>query len=83
MTELYLPMFLIFAVALLAAGEKSYGFGYDIESVARIWRGGCIIRSAFLGKIKEAFDVNPNLSNLMLDSYFKPESRTRRPRGGA
>jgi 6-phosphogluconate dehydrogenase len=35
-----------------------------------VWREGCIIRSAFLGKIKEAFDRNPNLSNLLLDSYF-------------
>ncbi|HEY4613220.1 MAG TPA: NADP-dependent phosphogluconate dehydrogenase, partial [Bacteroidota bacterium] len=36
-----------------------------------MWRGGCIIRSAFLGKIKEAFEKNPNLSNLLLDPYFK------------
>ena len=36
-----------------------------------MWRGGCIIRSVFLGKIKEAFDVNPKLTNLLLDPYFK------------
>ena len=36
-----------------------------------MWRGGCIIRSAFLGKIKEAFDKNPNLVNLLLDPFFK------------
>ena len=36
-----------------------------------MWRGGCIIRSAFLGKIKEAFDKNPNLTNLLLDPFFK------------
>lgn len=35
-----------------------------------MWRGGCIIRSKFLGKIKEAFDKNPELSNLLLDPYF-------------
>jgi len=35
-----------------------------------MWRGGCIIRSVFLGKIKEAFDNNPNLKNLLLDDYF-------------
>jgi 6-phosphogluconate dehydrogenase len=35
-----------------------------------MWRGGCIIRSAFLGKIKEAFDKNPNLTNLLLDPFF-------------
>ena len=36
-----------------------------------MWRGGCIIRSVFLGKIKEAFDNNPNLTNLLLDPFFK------------
>jgi len=36
-----------------------------------MWRGGCIIRSAFLGKIKKAFDANPNLVNLLLDPFFK------------
>src|SRR5260370_17972943 len=36
-----------------------------------MWGGGCIIRSAFLGKIKAAFATNPNLSNLLLDGYFK------------
>ena len=36
-----------------------------------MWRGGCIIRSAFLGKIKEAFDRNPALANLLLDPFFK------------
>ena len=35
-----------------------------------MWRGGCIIRSIFLGKIKEAFDKNPNLTNLLLDPFF-------------
>jgi len=35
-----------------------------------MWRGGCIIRSAFLGKIKEAFDKTPDLKNLLLDDYF-------------
>jgi 6-phosphogluconate dehydrogenase len=36
-----------------------------------MWRGGCIIRSRFLGKIKEAFDKNPQLSNLLLDDFFR------------
>ncbi|MDO8549388.1 MAG: NADP-dependent phosphogluconate dehydrogenase, partial [Ignavibacteria bacterium] len=39
--------------------------------IALMWRGGCIIRSIFLGKIKEAFDKNPKLSNLLVDSFFK------------
>ena len=38
-----------------------------------MWRGGCIIRSAFLGKIKDAYDQNPGLNNLLLDEYFKTE----------
>jgi 6-phosphogluconate dehydrogenase len=38
-----------------------------------MWRGGCIIRSRFLGKIKEAFDANPQLGNLLLDPYFTEE----------
>ena len=40
-----------------------------------MWRGGCIIRSRFLGKIKEAFDRKKSLSNLLLDSYFKKEMK--------
>ncbi|MDA3854529.1 MAG: NADP-dependent phosphogluconate dehydrogenase, partial [Bacteroidales bacterium] len=39
--------------------------------IALMWRGGCIIRSAFLGKIKDAFDKNPDLNNLLLDDFFK------------
>jgi 6-phosphogluconate dehydrogenase len=42
-------------------------------AVALMWRGGCIIRSAFLGRIKEAFDRNPDLANLVLDPYFTDE----------
>jgi 6-phosphogluconate dehydrogenase len=38
--------------------------------IALMWRGGCIIRSRFLGKIKEAFDKNPGIENLLLDSFF-------------
>ena len=38
--------------------------------IALMWRGGCIIRSRFLGKIKAAFDTNPGLENLLLDSFF-------------
>ena len=41
--------------------------------VALMWRGGCIIRSAFLGRIKEAFDRNPKLANLLLDPYFSEQ----------
>jgi len=51
-----------------AAGE--YGWQLNYGGVALMWRGGCIIRSAFLGKIKEAFDRNPDLENLLLDPFF-------------
>jgi 6-phosphogluconate dehydrogenase len=44
-----------------------------------MWRGGCIIRSVFLGKIKEAFDRNPELSNLLLDEYFKEAVESAQP----
>jgi 6-phosphogluconate dehydrogenase len=42
----------------------------NLGGVALMWRGGCIIRSRFLGKIKEAFDKNPDLDNLLLDDFF-------------
>ncbi len=56
---------------LMESAAKTYGWDLNYGSIALLWRGGCIIRSTFLGKIKEAFDRNPELSNLLLDSYFK------------
>jgi 6-phosphogluconate dehydrogenase len=58
---------------LMRAAAKEYGWNLNYGGIALMWRGGCIIRSRFLGKIREAFDRNPNLSNLLLDSYFKGE----------
>jgi 6-phosphogluconate dehydrogenase len=52
-----------------AAAEHKWNLNYG--GIALMWRGGCIIRSAFLGKIKEAFDKNAKLSNLMLDPFFR------------
>jgi 6-phosphogluconate dehydrogenase len=52
-----------------AAAEHKWNLNYG--GIALMWRGGCIIRSVFLGKIKEAFDKNSKLSNLMLDPFFK------------
>ena len=57
--------------SLMRAAAKEYGWNLEYGNIALIWRGGCIIRSRFLGKIKEAYDKNPNLANLMLDDYFK------------
>jgi 6-phosphogluconate dehydrogenase len=58
---------------LMGEAAREYGWNLNLGGIAMVWRGGCIIRSAFLGKITEAFDVNPELSNLMLDDYFKAE----------
>ncbi len=56
---------------LMREAAKEYKWNLNYGGIALVWRGGCIIRSAFLGKIKEAFDRNPNLSSLLLDDYFK------------
>jgi 6-phosphogluconate dehydrogenase len=70
--------------ALFAAKVVSYAQGYTLMrsaseehqwdlnygGIALMWRGGCIIRSVFLGKMKEAFDKNPNIANILLDPYF-------------
>lgn len=50
---------------------KEYRWNLDYGNIALLWRNGCIIRSAFLEKIKTAFDKNPELSNLLLDDYFR------------
>ena len=56
---------------LMRSAAKTYGWKLNYGGIALMWRGGCIIRSVFLGKIKEAFDKNPELSNLLLDPYFE------------
>jgi 6-phosphogluconate dehydrogenase len=56
---------------LMRAAAKTYGWNLNYGGIALMWRGGCIIRSAFLGKIKDAFDKNPELDNLLLDPFFK------------
>jgi 6-phosphogluconate dehydrogenase len=56
---------------LMQAAAKTYGWHLNYGGIALMWRGGCIIRSTFLGKIKEAYDNNPNLTNLLLDPFFK------------
>jgi 6-phosphogluconate dehydrogenase len=56
---------------LMRAAAQERGWNLNYGGVALMWRGGCIIRSAFLGKIKEAFDKNPALSNLLLDPFFR------------
>lgn len=55
---------------LMRAAAKEYGWNLNYGGIALMWRGGCIIRSVFLGKIKEAFDKNPDIANILLDPYF-------------
>jgi 6-phosphogluconate dehydrogenase len=55
---------------LLRAAEKDQGWNLNMGGVALMWRGGCIIRSIFLGDIKSAFDRDPKLQNLLLDKFF-------------
>jgi 6-phosphogluconate dehydrogenase len=57
-----------FSLMRAASKEKDWDLNYG--NVAMMWRGGCIIRSAFLGKIREAFTKNPELPNLLMDDYF-------------
>jgi len=56
---------------LMRYAAEEFGWHLNYGGIALMWRGGCIIRSVFLGKIKEAFDKNPNLTNLLLDPFFK------------
>jgi 6-phosphogluconate dehydrogenase len=55
---------------LMRTGAQDYGWNLNFGEIAQIWRGGCIIRAAFLQKITEAFTRKPDLANLLLDPYF-------------
>ena len=63
--------------ALMRQAAKDYGWNLNYGGIALMWRGGCIIRSVFLGKIKDAFTVNPELTNLLLDPYFHEAVESR------
>lgn len=56
--------------SLMRAAASTYGWNLNYGDIALMWRGGCIIRSVFLGDIKRAFNKKPDLANLMLDDYF-------------
>uniref|UniRef100_V9KQ70 6-phosphogluconate dehydrogenase, decarboxylating n=1 Tax=Callorhinchus milii TaxID=7868 RepID=V9KQ70_CALMI len=56
---------------LLRQAAKEFSWSLNYGGIALMWRGGCIIRSVFLGKIKEAFETNPKLQNLLLNDFFK------------
>jgi len=59
--------------AMMKGAAREYNWTLNYGGVALMWRGGCIIRSKFLGKIKEAYDNNPSLTNLLLAPYFKTQ----------
>ncbi len=60
---------------LMHAAAAEFGWSLNYGGIALMWRGGCIIRSAFLGKIKDAFDKNPELDNLLLDPFFRDAAK--------
>ncbi len=64
---------------LLSDAGKKYGWDLDLAGIALIWRGGCIIRSAFLNRIGEAFQNHPALSSLILDPFFSSELKRLTP----
>jgi len=64
-------------MGLLRAASAEYDYDLDMGAIARIWRGGCIIRARFLNDIAAAFDHNPKLTNLMLDPFFRDEILAR------
>jgi 6-phosphogluconate dehydrogenase len=61
---------------LMRAAAQAYGWNLNLGGIALMWRGGCIIRSVFLGKIKDAFDADPDLPNLLLAPYFQQAMAT-------
>jgi 6-phosphogluconate dehydrogenase len=64
---------------LMRDAAQEHGWNLNYGGIALMWRGGCIIRSAFLGKIKEAFDRQPELTNLLLDPYFRGQIEAAQP----
>jgi len=64
---------------LMRSAAAEYGWNLNYGGIALMWRGGCIIRSAFLGKIKEAFDKDPALVNLLLDPFFAKALQKAQP----
>ena len=64
---------------MLRAAQREYGWKLDPGAIARIWRGGCIIRAAFLHEITRAYLRNPDLPNLLLDPHFARAMRKAQP----
>jgi 6-phosphogluconate dehydrogenase len=64
---------------MLRMADQEYDYHLNYAEIARIWRGGCIIRARFLNDIRQAFELNPTLPNLMLDPEFVRAMNTRQP----
>lgn len=78
---LYTGMMMTWAqgMALLSVASEKYDFGLKLEEVSRVWKGGCIIRSAMLNDISDAFSEQPDLSNLLLDKNISRQIITHSP----
>jgi 6-phosphogluconate dehydrogenase len=76
---LYVSMVLTYAqgMALLGKASTAYGYGLDLQEIARIWRGGCIIRALLLEDIRAAFRAKPDIPNLLMDPHLSQEVLTR------
>jgi 6-phosphogluconate dehydrogenase len=64
-------------MALLRRASEEYNYNLDYSEIARIWRGGCIIRARFLDDVRATFEENPNLSNLLIAPFFHEEVLSR------
>ena len=62
---------------MLAAASKEYDYSLNMGEIARIWKGGCIIRAIFLDRIRAAFERDPGLANLLVDPDFSREIKER------
>ncbi len=62
---------------ILRVASEEYNYNLNMTSIAQIWKGGCIIRSKLLGRIQNAFNANPHLTNLLMDPWFANQINTR------
>src|SRR5579884_492343 len=78
-SALYAAMLMTYAqgMALLGSASRAYGYGLDLEAIARIWRGGCIIRAALLERVRAAYRARPALPNLLVDPDLAEEIMAR------
>jgi 6-phosphogluconate dehydrogenase len=63
-------LFAVQGMNIIKAASVEHGWDVDLSEMARIWKGGCIIRAAFLDRIKKAYKANPALASLLMDEGF-------------